>query len=143
LILPDVNVLVLAHRADQDDHKLVSNWLTTEVNSDRPFAMTDAAVAGFMRVVTSPRIYSHPSSVAVALRFVDGMMERSNCVPVSAGPRHWPIFRRMVKEADARGNLVPAAHLAAIAVEHGATVATRDRGFARFPGVPWIDPLAE
>ena len=142
MILPDVNVLAIAHREGQEDHEQIRDWLMSEVNSDRPFAMADVAVAGFLRIVTNPRIYAKPSSLDVALRFVDGLMERSTCVPVAAGPRHWPILRRLLTEADARGHLVPDAHLAAIAVEHGATVATRDRGFARFPGLPWFDPLA-
>jgi uncharacterized protein len=63
-------------------------------------------------------------------------------VPITAGPRHWEILRRVLREGDARGNLVPDAHLAAIAIEHGATVATRDRGFARFQGLRWVDPIA-
>jgi predicted nucleic acid-binding protein len=62
-------------------------------------------------------------------------------VPVAAGARHWVILRGVLRDADARGNLVPDAHLAAIAIEHGATVATRDRGFARFRNVRWLDPL--
>jgi len=141
LILPDVNILVLAHREGQEGHQHVRDWLKGEVNSDRPFAMADVAVAGFLRIVTNRRIYAQPSSLEVALSFVDGLLARSTCVPVGAGPRHWSIFRRLLTEGDARGNLVPDAHLAAIAVEHGATVATRDRGFARFPGLSWLDPL--
>ena len=141
MILPDVNVLVIAHRADQEDHERIRRWLSDEVNSDRPFALADLAVAGFLRIVTNPRIYRRPSSLDTAISFVDGLMEQPTCVPVAAGPRHWPILRRLLRDSDARGNLVPDAHLAAIAVEHGATVATRDRGFARFPGLPWIDPV--
>jgi toxin-antitoxin system PIN domain toxin len=141
LILPDVNVLILAHRDDQEDHEHVWSWLKREVNSERPFAIADVAVAGFIRIVTNPRIYSDPSSITDALGFVGGMMERPNCVPVSAGTRHWPIFQRVIVEANARGNLVPDAHLAAIAIEHGATIATRDRGFSRFPGLSWLDPV--
>jgi len=142
LILPDVNVLVLAHREAHDSHREVRGWLEREVNSERPFAMADVAVAGFLRIVTNPRIYARPSSLNVAVSFVDGLLQRSTCVPIAAGPRHWSILRRLLKDADARGNLVPDAHLAAIALEHGATVVTRDRGFARFPGLPWMDPLA-
>jgi toxin-antitoxin system PIN domain toxin len=140
LILPDVNVLVLAHRADQDDHAALRAWLETEVNSDRPFALADIAVSGFLRIVTNPRIYHRPTALDTALAFVDGLVEQPTCLPVAAGARHWTILRGLLRDADARGNLVPDAHLAAIAIEHGATVATRDRGFARFPGVRWIDP---
>lgn len=143
MILPDVNVLVLAHRADQDEHASVRGWLEREVNSDRPFALADIAVAGFLRVVTNPRIYDRPTALETAVAFVDGLVEQPTYVPVAAGARHWKIFRRLLRDADARANLVPDAHLAAVALEHGATVATRDRGFARFSGVPWIDPTSE
>lgn len=141
MILPDVNVLVLAHRVDQPDHEPIRAWLEDEVNSDRPFALADLAVAGFLRIVTNPRIYRRPTALATALAFVDGLVDQPTAVPVAAGPRHWSILRRLLEAADARGNLVPDAHLAAIASEHGATLATRDRGFARFPGVPWLDPI--
>jgi uncharacterized protein len=141
VILPDVNVLVLAHRRDHDEHDQVRSWLEDEVNSDRPFALADLAVSGFVRIVTNPRIYARPSKLSTALDFLDGLVEQPTCVAVSAGPNHWPIFRRVLVAADARGNLVPDAHLAAIAIEHGATVATRDRGFARFDDVRWVDPV--
>jgi uncharacterized protein len=133
---------VLAHRRDHDEHDQVRAWLEDEVNSDSPFALADLAVAGFIRVVTNPRIYERPSKLETALEFVDGLVAQPTCVAVSAGPDHWPILRRVLLAADARGNLVPVAHLAAIATAHGATVATRDRGFARFRGVRWLDPMA-
>jgi toxin-antitoxin system PIN domain toxin len=141
VILPDVNVLVIAHRSDQSHHQALRTWWEAEVNSDRPFALADLTVAGYLRIVTNPRIFSEPTPLDRAMTVVDDLTKRAGCVPVAAGPRHWPIMRRLLKDADARGNLVPDAHLAAIAIEHGATVATRDRGFARFPGLSWFDPV--
>lgn len=141
MILPDVNVLVLAHRRDQDDHGAVREWLESEVNSDRPFALADVTVAGFLRMVTNPRVYHRPTALETAVDFVDGLVEQPTCLPVAAGARHWAILRGLLRDADARGNLVPDAHVAAIAIEHGATIATRDHGFARFPGLRWLDPL--
>lgn len=142
MILPDVNVLVLAHRSDQRDHAATREWLAEEVNSDRPFALADLVTAGFLRIVTNPRIFPVPTPLDTAVDFIDRLTEQPTCVPVSAGPRHWEIFRRVLNDADARGNLVPDAHLAAVAIEQGATIATRDRGFARF-AARWIDPLDE
>jgi uncharacterized protein len=142
VILPDVNVLVLAHRSDQREHGAIRTWLTEEVNSERPFALADLVVAGFLRIVTHPRIFEIPTPLDDAVAFVDGLVDQPTCLPVAAGPRHWSILRRLLRDGDARANLVPDAHLAAIATEHGATVATRDRGFARFAAVRWLDPLA-
>lgn len=142
MILPDVTVLVIAHRSGEDGHDATREWLEAEVNSDRPFLLADVAVAGFIRVATNPRVFHRPTPLATAIEFVDRLVERPTCIPAAAGPRHWAILRQLLHDADARGNLVPDAHLAAIAIENGATVATRDRGFARFPGVPWLDPLS-
>ncbi len=142
MIVPDVNVLVLAHRSDSTDHKPVRAWLEDEVNSDRPVALADIAVSGFIRVTTNPRVFRDPTPLESAIGFIEGLLGRETCLSITAGPRHWEIFCRVLRGADARANLVPDAHLAAISIEHGCTVATRDRGFARFDAVRWVDPLA-
>jgi len=143
LILPDINVLVLAHHSDVEGHPRMRAWLEGEVNSDRPFMLADLVVAGFLRIVTSSRIFRRPTPLATAVDFVDGLVAQPTCLPVSAGERHWRVLRELLLGVDARANTVPDAHLAAIALEHGATVATRDRGFARFPDLRWFDPLAD
>jgi uncharacterized protein len=99
-------------------------------------------VAGFLRIVTNPRIFHHPTALERAIAFVDGLSAQPSCLPLGARERHWRVLRELLVGADARGNLVPDAHIAAIALEHGATVATRDRGFARFPDLRWFDPLS-
>ncbi len=143
MILPDVTVLVLAHRADQHDHRRMLGWLESEVNSGRPFVLADVVVSGVLRIITNPKIYRHPTTLEKAIAFVDGLFAQPTCLPLAAGDRHWRILRGLLVDADARGNVVPDAHIAAIALEHGATVATRDRGFARFERLPWFDPLAD
>jgi predicted nucleic acid-binding protein len=91
------------------------------------------ALAGFLRIVTPPRVYRRPTPLETAVGFVDGLVEQPTCIAAAAGARHWTILRELLADAEARGNLVPDAHLAAIAIEHGATVATRDRGCALPP----------
>ncbi len=115
----------------------------SEVNSGRPLVLADVVVSGFLRIVTNQKIYRRPTSLEKAVAVVDGLVGQPTCLPVSAGERHWRILRGLLVDADARGNLVPDAHIAAIAIEHGATVATRDRGFARFRDLRWFDPLAD
>ena len=117
-------------------------WLKEEVNSDRPFMLADLVVAGFLRIVTNSRIFRRPTPLATAVDFVDGLVAQPTCLPVSAVDRHWRVLRELLPGGDTRANTVPNAHLAAVALEHGATMATRDRGFARFPGLRWIDPLS-
>lgn len=143
MIVIDVNVLVGAFRRDAHAHRELKAWLDGILGSGRAVVLPAASLSGFLRVVTHPQIFAAPSTLDEALGFVDAFMAVDTSVIADAGPRHWPILRALLVEADARGNLVPDAHLAAIALEHGATVATRDRGFARFAGVSWLDPLAE
>jgi toxin-antitoxin system PIN domain toxin len=142
LILPDVNVLIAIHREDVDVHEPMVRWFAGHVEAGRPFLLADAAVAGFLRIVTHPGIYDPPSSLAEAVAFVDVLRSYPECRPVSAGNGHWRLLVELLTDANGRGNLVPDAHLAALAAEHGASVATRDRDFRRFRGVASFDPLA-
>ena len=103
--------------------------------------MSDFVLGRFLRVVTHPRIFSFPTPLDVALAFVEELRSLPHCVPVSPGPRHWSIFRRLCLEAGIKGNLVPAAHLAALAIESGSEWITADRDFSRFPGLRWRHPL--
>lgn len=142
MIVVDVNVLVAAFRRDAHVHAELKAWLDGLLGSGTMVAIPAASLSGFLRIVTHPQVFAAPSTLDEALGFVDALLAVDGCVIADAGRRHWPLLRDLLVQADARGNLVPDAHLAAIALEYGATVATRDRGFARFPGVAWFDPVA-
>jgi toxin-antitoxin system PIN domain toxin len=105
--------------------------------------MYDLVLSGFVRVVTHPRIFAVPSPIDVALAFAGEVRNRSNCVPVTPGRRHWPIFVELCLAAGAKGNLVPDAWMAALAIESGSEWVTTDRDYARFPGLRWRHPLEE
>lgn len=92
--------------------------------------------------MTHPRVFSPPEPIESALSFADALRSRPNAVPVSPGIRHWGIFERLCREAGVRGNLVPDAYLAALAIESGSEWITTDRDYARFPGLRWRHPLA-
>lgn len=141
MILPDVNVLVYAHRRDAPDHLSWLGWLESEINSDAAFGLSDLVVSGFIRIVTHPRVFRAPSTLSAAMTFAEQVRERPNCVPVAPGPGHWGIFRRLCESAGVRGNLVPDAYLAAMAIEHGCEWITSDRDFSRFAGLRWRHPL--
>lgn len=85
---------------------------------------------------------SSTHTAARALEFADALLDRPNVLRVEPGARHWRIFTRLCDEAGAKGDLVPDAWLAAVAVESGSELITADRGFARFPGLRWRHPLA-
>lgn len=140
--LADVNVLVYAFREDAPDHARYRDWLETHIRTDEPFGISDTVLAGFLRVVTHPRVFNPPTPLAIALKFVTALKDLPNAVPLRPGPRHWDIFVRLCKEGGAKGNLVPDAWLAALAIEAGAEWVTADRDYRRFPGLRVHHPLA-
>jgi len=93
-------------------------------------------------VVTHPRVFDPPDLVAAALAFADAVRSQPGAIPVTPGDRHWAIFADLCRATEARGNLVPDAYLAALAIESGAEFITADRDFSRFPGLRWRHPLA-
>ncbi len=99
-------------------------------------------LSGFVRVVTHPRVFDPPDTVAAALAFADAVRSQPGVVMVAPGERHWAIFANLCRLTEARGNLVPDAYLAALAIETGAEFITADRDFSRFPGLRWRHPLA-
>jgi uncharacterized protein len=105
--------------------------------------ISDLVLGGFVRVATHPRIFSPPAPIDEALGFATALRSQPNAVPVSPGPRHWEIFERLCRTANAKGNLVPGAYLAALAIESGSEWISTDRGFSRFPGLRWRHPLSE
>ena len=143
MILVDVNVLVHAFREDAPRHAALRAWLEELVDSDSAFAVADLVLSGFLRVVTHPRVFTPPTPLDKALEFVEALRSQPNCMVVSPGDRHWSIFTRLCSEADARGNLVPDAYLAALAIETGSELVTTDRDFARFPDLDWRPPPDE
>lgn len=141
MLLPDVNVLVHAHREDAPNHERYRAWLTKLIASPEAFGLADLVLSGFLRVVTHPRVFREPSDLDSALRFASEVRDHPTRVRVSPGPRHWGIFTDLVHQAGARGNLVPDAYLAALAMEWGCEWVTTDRDYARFPGLRWRHPL--
>ncbi len=123
------------------NHPAYRGWLQDVVDSDEAFGVSDLVLSGFVRIVTHPRIFSPPESVESALEFADVLRARPNAVSISPGVRHWRIFERLCHETRARGNLVPDAYLAALAIESGSEWITTDRDYSRFPGLRWRHPL--
>jgi toxin-antitoxin system PIN domain toxin len=141
LILIDVNVLIYAHRADSSGHEGYRNWLTEVLKNDSPYGIWDLVLSAFLRIVTHPRIFQDPTPLETAFPFVNEIRDRPNCVLLSPGERHWDIFTHLSKTVGARGNLIPDAYLAALAIESGTELVTTDRDYARFPNLRWRHPL--
>lgn len=142
MLLADVNVLVYAHRRDSPDHGSYRSWLENVLQSPEAYGVSDLVLSGVIRIVTHPRIFDPPSTLDQALSFVSSVRSRANAVLVAPGRRHWHIFVDLSRQSDARGNLVPDAYLAALAIETGSEWITTDRDYARFPGLRWRHPFS-
>jgi len=140
VILPDVNILVHAFRSDASTHAVCRTWLDAVVNGDARYGMAPQVLSGVIRVVTHPKVFVVPSSLEEVLRFCNILLDQPHCVVIQPGERHWQIFTRFCLEAEARGNLVPDAWFAALAIESGCEWITLDRDYARFPDLRWCVP---
>jgi toxin-antitoxin system PIN domain toxin len=141
MILTDVNVLVYAHRADAPGHSAYQKWLEALINGDQAYGVSALVISGFLRVVTHPRVFNPPSDLASGLAFVNAIRSQPNAVLVAPGPRHWDIFRNLCEATHARGNLIPDAYLAALAIESGSEWITTDHDYSRFQNLKWRHPL--
>ena len=141
MILPDVNVLVYVHRRDAPGHSGFSQWWQEQISSDQAIGMADLVLSGFLRIVTHPRIFDPPTPLGTALQFVEEIRSLPNYVELAPGQRHWDVFTNLSRTARAKGNLIPDAYLAALAIESGSEWITADRDYARFSGLRWRHPL--
>lgn len=141
MILPDVNVLIYAHREQAPDHDRYGEWLVNVGRGPEPYGYSELVLSSFLRIVTSTRIFPKPTPLEQALEFVTRLREPVQAVRISPGFRHWSIFADLCQRSNAKGNLVPDAYLAALAIESGSEWITTDRDFARFPGLRWRHPL--
>lgn len=139
--LLDVNILVQAHREDADRHAETKAWLDRELAGLPGIAVSELVLSGFLRVVTHPKIFNPPTPLELALDFVEDFRNRDQVHILSPGDRHWGLFVDLCEKAEARGNLVPDAYHAALAVETGSEWISMDRGFSRYPGLNWRHPL--
>ncbi len=141
MLLPDVNVLIYAHREDSTaEHSQYAQWLTDLATGREPFALSVLALAGVVRIVTNPRVFRTPSTLDQAWGFVGELM-RPQARIVGPGPDHLSIFEELCRQASAAGRLVADAQHAAVAIEHGCTLVTTDADFDRFPSLRWQHPL--
>ena len=141
MILIDANVLIYAFRPDAGRHAEYKAWLESALSDDEAMGVSELVLSTLIRIVTHPRIFAQPSTHQEAFRFTEFLRAQPKAIPLSPGPRHWPIFQELCLDAEAKGNLISDAYLAALAIESGAEWVTADRDFARFPGLRYRHPL--
>ena len=141
MILVDANLLVYAHVASFQQHERARNWLDDRLNGRASVGLPWPSLLAFLRLVTNPRVFERPEPTAQAWAQVQAWL---SCEPTwipQPGERHSEILGELLGLPGVQANLIPDAHLAALALEHGLTVCSTDSDFARFPRVGWTNPL--
>ena len=141
MILVDVNLLLYAHDRSSPVHEATRLWLIRVLDGPEPVGFSWLGVVAFLRISTSPKIFQDPFSIEGAVKVVDYWFSQPAATLLGAGEFHWTIFRDLLLKTGIKGNLVTDAHLAAIALEHDATLLTRDRDFDQFPKLRVVNPL--
>jgi toxin-antitoxin system PIN domain toxin len=142
VILPDVNTLVYAYRREAAAHEPYRSWLAEVLGGSEEVALVDHVLIGFVRVVTNPRIFAEPAPIGAAVSFVEVLRAARPSRHLGPTAAVWEQLSAWAAvDAGLRGNLVPDAYLAAVAVVQGCRLATADRGFARFDRLEFFDPI--
>jgi toxin-antitoxin system PIN domain toxin len=139
MILVDANILLYAYDADAPQHRTCREWLEQAFEGAVAFAWP--TILSFARISTDARVYRTPRTWEQVESIVDSWLEQPTAYLLQPGEEHWRILQRVVCEGQARGPLLMDAELAALAIEHGATLCTNDRDFTRFPGLRLMNPL--
>ena len=141
MILIDANLLLYAYDSQAAQHQAARRWLEQTFSRPEPVLLPWMSILAFLRISTNPRAWLQPLSIAEAVAIVDEWLTLPNTVVPAITDRHWPILRNILPDAQCRGPLVSAAHIAALAIEHGATLCTNDRDFSRFADLRVSYPL--
>jgi toxin-antitoxin system PIN domain toxin len=141
MILPDANLLLYAYHPRAAEHRASRAWLEAVLSGTDLVRFAWLTLWAFLRISTNPRAFSRPLSAAEAEAAVSSWLEQPVAAILEPGERHWPILRGLLRDAQCVGPLVTDAALAALAIEHGATLYTTDNDFSRFEGLSWTNPL--
>ncbi len=142
MILVDANLLIYAVNVGAPQHAAARLWLDERLNGSTRVALPWASLLAFLRLVTNPRIFERPLGITEAWGQAEAWLGSGPAwVPVPT-EHHAEILARLLAAPGMLGNLVPDAHLAALAIEHGLELNSTDGDFARFAGLRWCNPLA-
>lgn len=143
MILIDANLLLYAVDERNPHHEASREWLDGRLNGTARVGLPWPSLLAFVRIISNPRIYEHPITVRQAWSQAQEWLDcPSVWIPLPTD-RHAEVLGELLGDHVERSELVPDAHLAALAIEHGLVLCSTDRDFARFPGLRWLNPLAE
>jgi toxin-antitoxin system PIN domain toxin len=142
MIVIDANVLLYANDVSDRRHPVVGPWFERLMSGAEDVGLSLLAILAFIRLSTDHRVFGHPRTPGAAIALVEAWLARPNVRLLQPTGRHWATFSDLANRGQARGPQLMDTHLAALTIEHGAVLATADRGFARYPGLRTIDPTA-
>ena len=143
MILVDANLLLYAYHPRAPQHEASRRWLETVLSGQELVRFAWLTVWAFMRIGTNPRVFERPLSTAEAEAAVSSWLAQPIAAILEPGERHWELLCKVAREGQATGPLIMDAVIAAIALEHGATLCITDRDFSRFSDLKWMNPLIE
>jgi toxin-antitoxin system PIN domain toxin len=138
----DVNLLIYTYDQASPQHARARHWLEERLSGSETFAFAWIVLLAFVRLVTSPRVFAQPLTPSEALDVLDAWLAQPCATVIHPGDRHAALLRELLEPFGTAGNLTTDAHLAALAIEHGAELCSADADFSRFPGLVWSNPLA-
>ena len=138
----DANLLLYAYNADAPRQREASRWLTRLLGSGELIGLPWVTIWAFIRISTNSRIWANPRSAGEAFAIVGEWLAQPGVLPLQPGPLHAEILEKLVSDHGAAGPLVTDAVMAALAMEHGAVLASTDQDFRRFPNLRWVNPLS-
>jgi uncharacterized protein len=137
----DANVLLYAYHPRAAEHPRCRAWVEAEFSGGAAVRIPWTTIVAFLRISTNPRVFERPLTIIEAEGAVSSWLALPSVSTIDPGERYWDVLRDLLRRAQVRGPLVSDAALAALAIEHGATLCTTDRDFARFPGLRTVNPL--
>jgi hypothetical protein len=141
MILLDANLLIYAANADAPFNRQAKLWLESALSGQETVGFPWTVLLAFLRLTTKPGLFTHPLPLDTALDIVASWLDSLPATIVHPGPRHLLLLRGLLPTLGTGGNLTSDAHLAAIAIEHGAELYSADNDFSRFHGLKWRNPL--
>jgi uncharacterized protein len=142
MILPDVNLLIHAYNSESNRHKAARDWWERTLTRPRPVGLPWAVILGFIRIATHRKILENPLRPADAIRRVQSWLAVPAVQVLTPGEAYTDILFGLLEHLGTAGNLTTDAHLAALAIEYQAELASTDTDFARFPNLRWFNPVA-
>jgi len=139
--LLDANLLIYAANRAAPRHEAARRWVNSALSASETVALPWSVLLAFVRIVTNRRVLDRPLDARAALAYVDSWLALPTVTTPEPTNRHTAVLADLLERTGVGGNLVSDAHLAALAIEHGATLYSCDNDFARFSGLTWQDPL--